>query len=278
MDLLGYIGRTMGKPPGWERVVRRLVPPEKCRTLQDLLVFRDGALFLAQPSLPLGWNVALFGTYEPQLRDLMRGILSTGCVAIDVGANTGWHSLLMALLVGHQGSVLAIEANPSVREILSFNLHVNKLSQVHILPFAAAASEGEVKFFAPKADDADSGNGHVACEEVGTGSEIVPVRSRTLDQMVTEQALKRCDLIKIDVEGYEWPVLQGAQKTITEFRPAVAFEYVPEYAQRGGGSPGLFTEYFSSLNYRLFTIQRNWLESASEASWQGSTDFWAVPL
>src|SRR5689334_14765239 len=124
-EVLAWIGNRIGKPPGWERAVRLVTSPEKCR-IRELCVVREGVAFLAQPSVPLGWHVAFFGTYEPELREIMRAVLPKGGVAIDVGANVGWHTLLMASLVGDKGRVLAAEANPSVRSRLRDNLHLNR--------------------------------------------------------------------------------------------------------------------------------------------------------
>jgi hypothetical protein len=70
-----WIGSRIGKPPGWERVVRMFMSPEKC-------VVRDGMIFLAQPAVTVDWHVAFFGTYEPELRDIFRAVLSSGGVAL----------------------------------------------------------------------------------------------------------------------------------------------------------------------------------------------------
>src|SRR6266404_5658147 len=99
VEILSWIGNRIGKPPGWERIVRMFVSPEKCRGWPEVCLVRDGAVFLAQPGVPVGWHVVFFGTYEPELREIFRAVLPTGGVAIDIGANVGWHTLLMARLV-----------------------------------------------------------------------------------------------------------------------------------------------------------------------------------
>ena len=68
IEMLAWIGNRIGKPPGWERVVMLFASPEKCRAMRDICVVRDGVAFFAQPSVPLGWRVAFFGNYEPELR------------------------------------------------------------------------------------------------------------------------------------------------------------------------------------------------------------------
>jgi hypothetical protein len=76
-------------------VARFLLPPERCAGFPEVCLVRDGSLFLTRLALPLGWHIGLFGSYEPELREIMRTALPLGGTAIDVGANAGWHTLLM---------------------------------------------------------------------------------------------------------------------------------------------------------------------------------------
>src|SRR5947207_555982 len=96
LELLAWLGSRIGKPPGFERLARRLVPMERCAGLPEICLVRDGMLFTSRLGAPIGWHVALFGTYEPELREIMRALLPLRGVAIDIGANVGWHALLMS--------------------------------------------------------------------------------------------------------------------------------------------------------------------------------------
>lgn len=281
IDLLAWIGQRIGKPPGWERMVRRFAGPERFRGAPDLCVIRDHLAFIAQPAVPLGWHVAMFGTYEPELRSIISALLKPGGAAIDVGANVGWHTLLMARQVEKSGRVLAVEANPAVRGRLAENVAINRLSQVEIVSCALADGAGRVAFFGPAADDTESGNGHVVTgtgADEGESSKIISVEMRTLDAVVESAGLTRLDVIKIDVEGYEWPVLQGAEATIARFRPHVIFEYVGEYAARGGATSDLLVGFFEERGYRLFALGRNWTQQVTRANWPTCADIWAVPV
>jgi FkbM family methyltransferase len=276
--LLAWTGQRIGKPPGWERAVRWLAAPEKFRGGPDLCLVRDGMAFITQPSVPLGWHVAMFGTYEPGLRAILGALLGPGAVAMDVGANVGWHTLLMAKRVGDQGRVLAVEANPSVRARLADNVSINGFAHVDIVPCALAAREGQVEFYGPAEDDADSGNGHVVSEADQSREGVFTVETRTLDAVVAAAGLERLDAIKIDVEGYEWPVLQGAGTTLARFHPHVIFEYVEEYAGRGGATPDTLMDFFERQGYRLFALRRDWSERVTRGSWPECADIWAVPI
>lgn len=276
-ELLAWIGQRIGKPPGWERVVRFFAPPEKCGAMREICVARDGFLFVAQPAVPLGWHIAFFGTYEPEVRDVFRAVLPAGGVAVDVGANVGWHTVLMGSLVGSGGRVLAAEPNPSVRARLEDNVRLNRFRHVEVLPYAIADAEGALEFFGPDACDPWSGNGYVAQGAPIGRPDTIRVEARRVDTLLAATGVKRLDLIKIDVEGFEWRVLQGAEQSIAQFRPHIVFEYNADYAARGGGRADLFDAFFTKHGYRLFAIRRNWAEAVEPGNWPACSDIWAVP-
>jgi FkbM family methyltransferase len=278
VEILGWIGRRIGKPRGWERVVRLFTSPERCRGMQGVAIVRDGTTFIAQPSVPLGWHIALFGTYEPELREVFRRILPRGGVAVDVGANVGWHTLLMARLVGESGRVFAAEANPFVRVRLEEHLHLNGLRQVAVLPFALGDSNGSVAFHAPNVDKLAAGDGHVVAAGEPGAPDVIRVEARTLDDELESRNLPRLDLIKIDVEGLEWPVLRGSERSIERFRPHVVFETIGEYLDRGGATPRMIAQFFAKHRYRLFVVGRGGARSISVEHWPDAANLWAMPL
>lgn len=276
-ELLSFIGNRLGKPPGFERVVRFLAPPQKCADIAEVCLLRDGSLFLTRLGLPIGWHIGFFGSYEPELRDIMRIVLPPDAIAVDVGANVGWHTLLMARLVGPRGRVLAVEPNPSVREHLLRNVALNRLAQVEVMDCALADAPGMLNFVAPDAGDPASASGHVVLQDNAKSGSIC-VEAGTLDIIAAQKQLDRIDLLKIDAEGFEWPVLQGAEKTIARFRPSIIFEFDQAYAVRGGESAALFAEFFERHGYRLFAVGRNWAELIVGRSWPANANIFAAPL
>jgi FkbM family methyltransferase len=274
-ELLAWLGNRLGKPPGFERVARFLMPPQRCAGLPEVCLVRDGSLFLTRLALPLGWHIGFFGSYEPELREIMRAVLPPGGTAIDVGANAGWHTLLMARLVGPHGRVLAVEPNPSVREHLRRNIAINRFAQTEVIGAALAEAQGMLNFVAPDAEHPASASGHVVTADPAP-PEVMRVEASTLDILAAEKKLDRLDLLKIDAEGFEWPILQGAQACIAQFRPYLMFEFDPAYAVRGQDSSRLFAEFFQRHNYRLFAIGRNWSELIE--SWPASANILALPF
>jgi FkbM family methyltransferase len=254
-----------------------IAPPEKCRDMPELCLVRDDLIFLAQPAVQVGWHVTFFGTYEPELREIFRAVLQPRGIALDVGANVGWHTLLMGRLVGPAGRVLAVEPNASVRQRLQDNVSVNRMSQVAIIPYAMADADETVDFYGPIAEDPDSGSGHIVRGERSSKQTTVQVDARRLDAIAADAPLERLDLIKIDVEGFEWPVLRGGEQTIAKFRPFIVFEYNARFAARGGGSSHVLADFFVRHRYRLFAIGRNWAPVVNRDHWPDCADLWAIP-
>jgi hypothetical protein len=133
-------------------------------------------------------------------------------------------------------------------------------------------------FYAPAANDLDSGNGHVVEAGPGEYGGTIRVETRRMDTIVSAAGVERLDLIKIDVEGFEWPVLRGGESTITKFRPHIVFEYNAESASRGGGTPELISNFLRTHRYRLFAIRQNWADEIEGDKWPRSGDIWAVPI
>lgn len=121
-----------------------------------------------------------------------------------------------------------------------------------------------------------AGNGHVVEPSASPPANALGVQARPLDRGVVDATLMRVDLIKIDMKGFEWPVLQGAEETLVRFRSHVVIECNAVYAARGGGGAPGIAEFFRRYRYWLFAVYRNWVELIEDRSWPGCVEIWAV--
>jgi FkbM family methyltransferase len=162
--------------------------------------------------------------YEPNEMYAMAGMIGPGMCVVDAGANEGIFTLIAAHLVGAGGQVHAFEPSPRERTRLLANLALNGLSNVKVHPTALGRAPGRAILRVAE-------RGHPGHNTIGsfayTGTALessVEVDVVTLDQTVKELDLRRLDLLKIDVEGSETAVLQGADEVLRTLRPVVVAE------------------------------------------------------
>jgi len=134
-----------------------------------------------------------------------------GDIVFDVGAYVGDTALWFSKAVGPQGKVYAFEPEPSNFAKLKANLERNKVTNVIPLQLALSENEGEMRV--------SSGAGSSVITQAGTGKSV---KVTTIDKFVGANKLPRVDFIKMDVEGHELKVLEGAHETIKTFKPSLA--------------------------------------------------------
>jgi FkbM family methyltransferase len=129
--------------------------------------------------------------------DFIWAVLRPGDRYLDAGANVGQLALAASKRVGVEGEVIAIEAHPETYEYLRGNVELNHATNVTALHCALGAESGEVALTSRRSDD----------QNFVTNIGKVRVPMHTVDELVAAQPTR---LLKVDVEGYELPVLQGA--------------------------------------------------------------------
>lgn len=175
-------------------------------------------------------SVYLTGERDEELQKFIRQRLRRGNVFVDVGANIGVYTLFASPLVGRNGKVISIEANPPTYRYLGMNIVANGLTNVTPVNGAVGSEAGELKM---ATDKRNAGETHVAA--AAEGGVVVPVER--LDDLLTRLGVSSVDYMKIDVEGFELPVLRGAEAIIAASPDIVVqTELVDAHASRYGHS------------------------------------------
>ena len=156
-----------------------------------------------------------------------------GKVVYDIGAHIGYHSLCFAELVKTDGKVYSFEPHPKHIERIKLNLSHNKdlMSIIQLMPFALSNREGTIELFClnniEKGDSSASfindASTHYPREHYKWFKPIV-VEQTTIDELIYQDICIPPDLLKIDVEGAESLVIEGAIKTIEIHRPLIVVE------------------------------------------------------
>lgn len=165
-------------------------------------------------------HLFFLGGYEQEELKLMDSILSNGSVFIDVGANIGLFSLHAARKAGEKGRVVSFEPLSKNFDALKRNISLNAFK--NIIPEKLAISN-MTEPIQISYDDKE-GNSGMASSYLKdyTGSETV--YSVTLDSYLKNHGVERVDFIKLDIEGGEYPALEGMEETIKRYRPAILIE------------------------------------------------------
>lgn len=180
---------------------------------------RFGRMFTLQGDTVIGRSLRLYGEFAGDEVDSILALTRPGDHVLDLGANIGFHTLALAHKVGLAGRVTSVEPQRYCFQLLCANVTLNQLVQVQCL--RAAVGEAAGTCAVPINDPSDRHNAG-ATEISLTGGEgptdTVPLI--TVDSLT----LTRCDLVKIDTEGFEDRVVQGGRETIGQFRPVLYIE------------------------------------------------------
>ena len=169
--------------------------------------------------------VYVSGVYEPCTTSVLRVLLGEGKTCIDVGANVGIMSLLASRWVGPTGRVISFE--PSGREFDRLREHIERNALANVQAVHSAVGERDGTATLQVAGPVVAG--HNTLEEQFVYPEVKAAYSETvsvvrLDDYLSANGVTRVDVIKIDVEGGEHKVIEGALQTIARDRPALLIE------------------------------------------------------
>lgn len=193
-------------------------------------------------------SIYLLGAYEPRILRAYTPLLRPGDTVLDIGANIGAHTLHFARLVGPTGSVHAFEPTDFAFAKLRRNLSLNPAcaSRVNAQQAFLVAGHGDgppktayASWPVSRATD-DVDPMHLGRSMPISGASVI-----TGDDYCTAQGIHRIDLIKIDVDGHEFSVLQGLRHTLARLRPKILIELAPFVFDQV--SPRAFEELISFL-------------------------------
>lgn len=219
----------------------------------------------------------LDGTFENAERLVVEKFLKPGMTILDIGANQGFYTLLSSHKVGPRGKVFAFE--PSPREIRRLKLHLwlNRCKNVDVSASAlgAAAGTGELHVVLGP----ESGCNSLRPPDVSqpTAQLFVPVER--LDDVLKARGITRVDFIKLDVEGAELSVLQGARDLLLRPPRPVILEEVQDIRTRPWGYHAKeILLYLSDLGYQWFEPKPNGqMEKIALDSQSYDGNFVAIP-
>ena len=197
------------------------------------------------------------GLWEDDVTIYFLGLLRSGMVVIDIGANVGYYTLLAADKVGPAGRVFAFEPEPSRYALLEKNVQANHFANITLSPKAVSNKTGTTQLYLSPAHDKtdarvfDTYDSH--CGSKGLASAMV--ETTRLDDVFKEHN-QRVDVIKMDIQGAEAAALEGMTETIRRQNELTLItEFWPGGVQACGFSPTEFLRTLVNHGFRLFVFK-----------------------
>lgn len=194
---------------------------------------------------------------EPATSKALAILCKPGDIVFDIGANVGSHSLPIAKSVGSTGKVYAFEPVPWALNKLNRNISLNAFNNIKVEPIALSDAPDDNAEFSLRAsfkttsqipvnaDGSLNDNWWNACEKV-------KVKVETIDNFVKTNNIKKVNLIKLDVDGFEAKVIKGATKVLTEYGPDIIMELAPSWISAKGDDVGAVINSLISIGYHFF--------------------------
>jgi FkbM family methyltransferase len=221
----------------------------------DVLVTRRGIKYSLDLTEGIDLSVYISGGFQNHLFNPRIQIKENDSI-LDVGANCGVISLNFAKR-HPKSTVYSFEPTDFAFNKLLVNLELNKDTIKNVIPVKAFISDSDKDtdnfdiYSSWKVDNIDKDKVHPTHMGIKKSATNVPVFQ--IDTFVNKQKIEKVGFIKIDTDGYEWGVLNGAAETIKRDRPYLIFEVGAYLLEEKHQSFESFIEYFHEKNYSLFT-------------------------
>jgi FkbM family methyltransferase len=200
------------------------------------------------------------GLYEDEVLSITTSLVPEDGVFLDVGANVGFYACAVgARIAPRGGTVYAFEPVSSNRRLLRRNVALNRLGDaVTVVPLALGAERGRLvmrRVPVGRAANAVGENMFSDWDRQDVDRKLWPseeVEVIPLDDW--SDSLRRCDVIKVDVEGADLLVLRGGARTIDQFRPVIVAEFNPYWMRQIGQSIDDVRRFAGGADYRIVRL------------------------
>jgi FkbM family methyltransferase len=194
--------------------------------------------------------IFLYGVYESFMLDIITEHLHEGMTYVDIGANIGQHSMYASTLVGRHGSVYAFEPIPHVYEQLIASAKANHFEHiVYARNIALGEKESTETLYVSKKN---IGGSSLVNQEEGTEQIHVTVKHGDNELSL----IPSIDMIKIDVEGYEYEVLSGIKHTLIKHKPLLLLEFSGYfYEQQHNDNGAKILSLLNEIGYSIYDIE-----------------------
>lgn len=173
-------------------------------------------------------RLSIYGIHEVNEKIIYKNNIKKGDIVIDIGANIGYDTLILAELVGKNGKVIAFEPYLNNFKLLQENIKINGYNNVILVNKAVSNKNGKIKLYL----DNDKDTGHKIYDNDMFGNKLnrnfVYVDTIRLDDYLMQNKIYKIDFVKIDVEGAECEVIKGMKRVLSSKNSLkMILEFIP---------------------------------------------------
>ena len=195
----------------------------------------------------IGRMIAIHDVFEPDTTRLLADLVKPGMHVLDVGANIGYFTLLMAQAVGPKGHVWAFEPTQKYREQLLWHVDCNELtSRVSVIPFGLSDES-----MSPMISIGDSSATLHWTKDVPPQQQE-EIELHPLDDVVDELSIQQVDLVKLDIDGHEPHFIRGAARLLQQSKPRIVLEFSQRNLYIAGSSVKDQARSLQDLGYLIY--------------------------
>ena len=200
-------------------------------------------------------RILLSKKYEPEIVDQIIKNIDTNKDAINVGANIGLFTNLIAFNINDKCRVLAIEPTPNAFKLLQSNIEINgNVGKTIIFNGIATDIPGEYEINTILGNEEYSSIGEIVHPAIKSREFIkIKVKGETVDNLVEKYNLNP-GIIVIDVEGAEYSVLKGSLETIKKYKPIIISEIVDDFLMEQKCNSMQILDFFKQMNYVVTSV------------------------
>ncbi len=195
-----------------------------------------------------------YGTFEAGTLYAIEKCLRRNDTFFDIGSNIGLMSLLASQVIGEHGTVYAFEPEPAVFSSLRQNIEINRVRNVRAFPIALGSARTTETIYS----NLDKSRGSASLirphEDLTEGIEV---QVDTLDEFTIRENISDTRMMKIDVEGWELEVLQGAKRLLSSCSaPIICIEYSKFHQSHKGQALDLYNHILAVNEYKIYKLDR----------------------
>jgi len=225
---------------------------------ERIIDVKNGCKLHLIPNDPgISLELTRFGIHEPVTTQVVKEKIKKGMVCLDCGGNLGYYATLESKLVGKEGRVIAIEPSPVNIRYLKKNLELQGQDNFEVHNLACGNEDGEITFVVHKISNmcriANEG------ESESEDKKFITIPVKKLDTFLQDKKLNRLDLIRMDIEGSELRLFEGARETIRKFKPMIQMELHPGHL--GPDNTRKVLEFLKNEGYEFSTFMIGYLDT-----------------